>query len=75
MLDDLRRNFVYNKQNGLVIRPFKHAHRTRATDKELLHLEIYLKKIAGLRSFKNLRHSKWEDYIARELQELNHTNE
>ena len=33
MFDDLRRNFVYNKQNGLVIRPFKHAHRTRDTDR------------------------------------------
>jgi len=33
MLDDLRRNFVYNKQNGLVIRPFKNAHRTRDTDR------------------------------------------
>jgi hypothetical protein len=33
MFDDLRRNFVYNKQNGLVIRPFRNAHRTRATDR------------------------------------------
>lgn len=33
MFDDLRRNFVYNKQNGLVIRPFRNAHRTRPTDR------------------------------------------
>ena len=70
MFDDLRRNFVYNKQNGLVIKPFKHAHRTRHTDRELLHLKIYLLKIAHLEGFKGLRHSRWEDYIRPELQQL-----
>ena len=70
MIDDLRRNFIYNKQNGLVIKPFKHAHRTKDTDKELLHLRIYLLKIAGLEDFRSLRHSKWEEYARQELQDL-----
>lgn len=74
MFDDLRRNYVHNKQNGLVIRPFRHAHRTRYTDKELLHLRIYLLKIAPLTSLKSLRHSKWEGYIQEELQELSRTD-
>ncbi|KAL4857255.1 Ubiquitin-like domain-containing CTD phosphatase 1 [Chlorella vulgaris] len=38
MLDDLRRNYVLNKQQGLVIRPYRRAHLTRGTDRELLYL-------------------------------------
>ncbi len=33
-----RRNYVMNRQNGLVIRPFKRAHLTRDTDRELVML-------------------------------------
>lgn len=33
---------MLNKQQGLVIRPFKRAHTSRHTDRELLHLTIYL---------------------------------
>ena len=63
MLDDLRRNFVFNRQNGLVIRPFKRAHLTRDTDKELLHLTDYLLAIAFLPSLRTLHHSHWEAFV------------
>lgn len=64
MFDDLRRNYVFNKQNGLVIRPFKRAHLTRDSDKELLHLTKYLLAIAPLPSLRHLHHSKWQSYLA-----------
>ncbi|GAB4819028.1 hypothetical protein N2152v2_006074 [Parachlorella kessleri] len=70
MFDDLRRNYILNKQNGLVIRPFKRSHRTRHTDRELLHLSIYLQKIAGLPSLRKLNHKHWERHIPRELAAL-----
>ncbi|KAK9833518.1 hypothetical protein WJX81_000663 [Elliptochloris bilobata] len=70
MLDDLARNYVYNKQNGLVIRPYRHAHRTRSTDRELLKLCMYLCKIAHLPSLHKLKHRRWESYIADELDDL-----
>ena len=53
-----------------MIRPFKHAHQRRATDRELLHLKIYLLKIAPLPTLEGLRHSRWERYIADELRSL-----
>ena len=37
--DDLRRNYVLNKQQGLVIRPFKKAHLTRDTDRQAGRLD------------------------------------
>ncbi|BDA47985.1 Ubiquitin-like domain-containing CTD phosphatase 1 [Coccomyxa sp. Obi] len=70
MFDDLRRNYAFNPQNGLVIRPYKRAHLNRSTDKELLYLKIYLLKIANLESFATLKHKRWERYIADELQSL-----
>lgn len=63
MLDDLRRNFVMNKQNGLVIRPFRKAHLTRATDRELVFLKQYLLKIGALGDLSRLKHRKWEQYL------------
>ena len=62
MMDDLRRNYVMNPQNGLVIRPYKHAYRNRETDKELLYLTEYLQNIALLPSLSDLKHRKWERY-------------
>ncbi|GBG84070.1 hypothetical protein CBR_g37945 [Chara braunii] len=38
MFDDLRRNFVMNPKNGLVIRPFRKAHLNRDNDRELVAL-------------------------------------
>lgn len=42
MLDDLRRNYIMNKQNGLVIYPFQKAYKNRATDRELVRSESAL---------------------------------
>ena len=69
MFDDLRRNFLMNPSNGLRIRPFKNAHTTRSTDRELVKLSIYLKKIAPLSSFESFDHKHWESYI------IKHSNE
>ncbi|KIZ06716.1 ubiquitin-like domain containing CTD phosphatase 1 [Monoraphidium neglectum] len=75
MLDDLRqgracawRNFVMNKQQGLVIRPFKRAHMNRDKasllgDNELLHLSHYLCLVGPLPSLADLNHRKWESYL------------
>ena len=62
IFDDLGRNFLMNPQNGLKIRPFKNAHTSRYTDDELPKLLKYLMQIAKLDSFKDLDHSKWEEY-------------
>jgi len=64
MFDDLRRNFLMNPQNGLKIRPFREAHKNRATDKELIGLAKYLTKIAKLEDLSGLRHSRWERYCS-----------
>eukprot|EP01018_Ginkgo_biloba_P016733 Gb_00636 [translate_table: standard] len=60
MFDDLRRNFVMNPQNGLVIRPFRKAHLNRALDQELVKLTQYLLAIAELEDLSMLDHRKWE---------------
>jgi len=70
MLDDLRRNYVLNPQNGLVIRPFKRALTTGAADRELLRLKAYFLKIAHLETLEGLDHARWERYARKEIQEL-----
>ncbi len=60
---------VMNPQQGLVIRPFRKAHLTRDTDRELFKLKVYLLKIARLESLARLNHRKWENYAAREIHE------
>ncbi|KAI4298967.1 hypothetical protein L6164_032470 [Bauhinia variegata] len=60
MFDDLRRNFVMNPQNGLVIKPFRKAHANRESDRELVKLTQYLLDIAELDDLSNLDHSSWE---------------
>ncbi|ODM95710.1 Ubiquitin-like domain-containing CTD phosphatase 1 [Orchesella cincta] len=62
MIDDLRRNFMMNPQSGLRIRAFKSAHSNRQSDRELLNLSGYLRKIAKLDDFSKLNHRKWESY-------------
>eukprot|EP00898_Chlorokybus_atmophyticus_P006660 jgi/Chlat1/6996/Chrsp56S06680 len=66
MFDDLRRNFIMNPQNGLKIRPFRHAHLARATDNELFYLAQYLQDIASMDSIAQLDHSRWEQRIRRD---------
>lgn len=70
MVDDLHRNFVLNSQNGLVIRPFKHAMTSGRNDKELLKLKAYLLKIAQLDSLKDLDHGRWKKYAKKEISEM-----
>ncbi|KAI7731521.1 hypothetical protein M8C21_014785 [Ambrosia artemisiifolia] len=62
MFDDLRRNFVMNPQNGLIIKPFRKAHENRDTDRELVKLTQYLLAIADLDDISVLDHKKWESY-------------
>jgi ubiquitin-like domain-containing CTD phosphatase 1 len=62
MIDDLRRNFVMNVQNGLVIKPFRK--RMAKDDREFLKLIRYLSLISALESFEELNHDEWKDYIA-----------
>jgi ubiquitin-like domain-containing CTD phosphatase 1 len=67
MFDDLRRNYVLNKQNGLVIKPFKKALTSGKADRELLKLKAYLLKIAELETLEELDHSRWEKYARKEI--------
>ncbi|XP_011028306.1 PREDICTED: ubiquitin-like domain-containing CTD phosphatase [Populus euphratica] len=60
MFDDLRRNFVMNPRNGLVIKPFKKAHANRDNDQELVKLTQYLLAIAELDDLSVLDHKNWE---------------
>ncbi|XP_009776066.1 ubiquitin-like domain-containing CTD phosphatase [Nicotiana tabacum] len=62
MFDDLRRNFVMNPQNGLVIKPFRKAHANRSTDQELMKLTQYLLAIADLDDLSFLDHKNWESF-------------
>ncbi|KAM0886618.1 hypothetical protein ACQ4PT_029580 [Festuca glaucescens] len=63
MFDDLRRNFVMNPQNGLVIRPFNKASKNRSRDRELVHLTQYLLAIAELEDLSKLDHDAWESFM------------
>ncbi|ONM35989.1 Ubiquitin-like domain-containing CTD phosphatase [Zea mays] len=54
MFDDLRRNFVMNPQNGLVIKPFRKRH----NDHELVKLAHYLLSIGDLEDLSKLDHGK-----------------
>eukprot|EP00794_Sanderia_malayensis_P005274 gene5274-5940_t len=60
MVDDLRRNFLMNPQNGLKIRPFRQAHVNRSKDQELLKLSQYLRKISVLEELSALDHRDWD---------------
>ncbi|GJM92403.1 hypothetical protein PR202_ga08877 [Eleusine coracana subsp. coracana] len=62
MFDDLRRNFVMNPQNGLVIKPFREARLNRDTDQELPKLTQYLLSISELEDLSELDHNKWESF-------------
>lgn len=62
LIDDLRRNFLMNPQNGLKIRPYQRALENRAYDRELLKISDYLLAIAPLEDLTSLNHSHWEKY-------------
>ena len=62
IVDDLRRNFLMNPQNGFKIRPYRRALENRAHDRELLKLGEYLMAIANLEDLSSLDHRQWESY-------------
>lgn len=70
MLDDLRRNFVLNPQNGLVIRPFRHCHTRGRGDRELVGLADYLELAGARETLADLDHRKWERYVAKRAERL-----
>ncbi len=63
-MDDVRRNFAMNPQQGLRIRPFRKAHINRDKDQELLFLAKYLMKIAKLDSFSKLDHNVCYHFVS-----------
>mmetsp|Transcript_8657 Transcript_8657/g.16041 ORF Transcript_8657/g.16041 Transcript_8657/m.16041 type:complete len:384 (+) Transcript_8657:83-1234(+) len=63
MFDDLRRNFCMNPRNGLKIRPFKQAHQSRHTDRELMKLSVYLRAIRKVKDLSKIDHRKWESLM------------
>lgn len=63
MFDDIRRNFLMNPQNGLRIKPFREANKNRDTDRELLRLARYLKRIAPMADLSKLNHKHWQRMI------------
>jgi len=67
MFDDLSRNFTMNPENGLKIRPFKHAHVNRQTDTELQKLLKYLDLIKDVADFTTLNHDRWERTLEKGL--------
>ncbi|KAF3772709.1 Ubiquitin-like domain-containing CTD phosphatase, partial [Nymphaea thermarum] len=73
MFDDLRRNFVMNPQNGLVIKPFRKAHLNRKNDDELVRLTQYLLAIAELEDLSQLDHGKWESFIEKNSKRQRHS--
>ena len=70
MVDDLRRNFILNPQNGLVIHPFRKSVTSGQKDTKLLKMLLYFQKISQLESFKELDHDRWELYVKEEWKEL-----
>uniref|UniRef100_A0A0A1XHX7 Ubiquitin-like domain-containing CTD phosphatase 1 n=1 Tax=Zeugodacus cucurbitae TaxID=28588 RepID=A0A0A1XHX7_ZEUCU len=66
MLDDIQRNFLMNPRSGLRVRPFRQAHISRHTDKELLKLTKYLIDLARYcDDFDTVNHRKWQHYDPR----------
>jgi ubiquitin-like domain-containing CTD phosphatase 1 len=55
-----------NKQNGLVIRPFKRVHTSGAADQELFWLTQYLTLIGTLDKISHLDHRRWERFLEKQ---------
>ena len=60
MFDDLRRNFILNKKQGLVIKPFRNATTSGRSDQEFRRLMPYMAILAGLDSFEDMDHDNWK---------------
>lgn len=65
MIDDLRRNFLANPQQGLRIKACRDLPNTRHTDTELVFLARYFASIAELDSYADLNHRKWRKYLVK----------
>ena len=71
VLDDLNRNFAFNPQCGLKIKPYKNSTEARTSDRELLYLSVYLALIAEHeKDFRGLNHEQWREYMARKGQSV-----
>ena len=62
MFDDLRRNFILNKKQGLVVKPFRKS--AGRSDQEFRGLMRYMAMLAGLDSFDGLDHDNWRRHAA-----------
>jgi len=70
-VDDLARNFAFNPQCGLKIKPYKNCTEARSTDRELLYMSVYLSLIAEHeKDFRGLKHDEWREYMARRGQSV-----
>ena len=70
-VDDLARNFAFNPQSGLKIKPYKNSTDARHSDRELLYLSVYLQLIAEQeKDFRVLRHEEWREYMAKRGQSV-----
>jgi len=58
-IDDLKRNFVLNPKNGILISPFRRESSNASRDEELLKLALYLKEIATSEDFSLIDHANW----------------
>lgn len=67
MFDDVSHNFIMNKQNGLKIKPCRKmvVPENRAADRELADLGEYLMLIKDMPTFEELRHRKWQRFVAK----------
>ncbi|KAH6594087.1 hypothetical protein BASA61_004076 [Batrachochytrium salamandrivorans] len=61
-VDDLQRNFAMNPQSGLKISAFRNGPVSRATDRELVSLGMYLVRLSLVDDFRQLDHKKWKRF-------------
>ncbi len=64
MFDDLRRNFILNKKQGLVIKPFRRATTSGRSDEEFLRLKPYMAVLAEMDSFDDMDHDNWKRFLS-----------
>lgn len=54
-----------NPRNGLKISPFKDAHRSRHTDRELAFLTRYIELMNAVEDISSIDHNEWKKYLSR----------
>jgi len=70
IVDDLRRNFVMNPENGLRIEAFRNAPLEGHKDDELYYLTQYLLLIKDNSDISTLNHKKWKKYVQKNQDKL-----